>query len=108
MLNSAGGEEKVSPDGGLRQSSTLSDNVVFKFYSGEECEVTTPSPNSVFCEAFERYMLHTGLLLAGPTNQYVLNPPTPPHTAATRCQGRISSLQSEGFCHSFRVSHHKR
>jgi len=47
-LNSSGGEEKVSPDGGLRQSSTLSDKVRFRFAGGQQCEV--PGPYIEFAE----------------------------------------------------------
>lgn len=38
-LNTSGGEIKVSPDGGLLQSSTLADKYVFRFAGGEEREV---------------------------------------------------------------------
>jgi len=47
-LNSSGGEEKVSPDGGLRQSSTLSDRIPFSFACGAIQQV--PGPYIEFAE----------------------------------------------------------
>lgn len=39
QLNTSGGELKVSPDGGLLQSSTVSEQLPFTFAGGEEREV---------------------------------------------------------------------
>jgi len=48
VLNSAGGEEKVSPDQGLRQSSTMSDSITFTFACGATRQV--PGPYIEFAE----------------------------------------------------------
>lgn len=40
-LNTSGGEVKISPDGGLLQSSTVSEEVPFTFAGGQEREVST-------------------------------------------------------------------